>query len=88
VQRRSALDQAGKLLASVGYESVLARGFAIVTDGQGQLVRTRQGLEAGDPLTIRFANEETVPVLVSGAHVAPRKKPRPTSSDDPQESLF
>ncbi|MDB5528835.1 MAG: exodeoxyribonuclease large subunit [Devosia sp.] len=88
VQRRSALDQAGKLLASVGYESVLARGFAIVTDGQGQLVRSKQGLEAGDPLTIRFANDETVPVLVTGAHVAPRKKPRQATDNDPQESLF
>ncbi|MDB5537231.1 MAG: exodeoxyribonuclease large subunit, partial [Devosia sp.] len=87
-QRRSALDQAGKLLASVGYESVLARGFAIVTDGQGQLVRTKQGLEAGDPLTIRFAHDETVPVLVTGAHVAPKKKPRTTTDNDPQESLF
>ncbi len=88
LQRRSALDQAGKLLASVGYESVLARGFAIVTDGEGQLVRTKQGLDAGDPLTIRFANDEMVPVLVTGAHVAPKKKSRSASGNDPQESLF
>jgi hypothetical protein len=29
-----------------------------------------------------------VSVLVTGAHAAPRKKPRPSTSDDPQESLF
>jgi len=86
--KRARLEQAGKLLASVGYESVLARGFAIVTDGEGQLVRSRQGLEAGDPLTIRFANDETVPVMVSGGHAAPRKKPRAATTEDPQESLF
>lgn len=86
--RRSALDQAGKLLASVGYESVLARGFAIVTDEAGQLVRSKQNLQTGDALTIRFAGDETVPVLVTGGHAAARKKPRPGATDDPQESLF
>ncbi|HTN63224.1 MAG TPA: exodeoxyribonuclease VII large subunit [Devosia sp.] len=86
--RRSALDQASKLLASVGYQSVLARGFAIVTDAEGQLVRSRQHLQTGDALSIRFAADETVPVVVTGPHVEPRKKPRPTVTDDPQESLF
>ena len=86
--RRSALDQAGKLLASVGYESVLARGFAIVTDDAGQLVRTKQGLQTGDALTIRFADDETVPVLVTAGQPPARKKPRPAGADDPQESLF
>jgi exodeoxyribonuclease VII large subunit len=86
--RRAALDQASKLLSSVGYESVLARGFAIVTDGEGHLVRSRQGLANGDPLNIRFANDETVPVVVAGTAPVIRKKPRPPSDDDPQESLF
>ncbi|MGV8953586.1 MAG: exodeoxyribonuclease VII large subunit, partial [Cypionkella sp.] len=86
--RRSALDQASKLLASVGYQSVLARGFAIVTDDAGQLVRSKQGLQSGDALTIRFAADETVPVLVTAGHSPTRKKPRPGAAEDPQESLF
>ncbi|WP_375449776.1 exodeoxyribonuclease VII large subunit [uncultured Devosia sp.] len=87
-QRRSALEQAGKLLASVGYHSILARGFAIVTDADGHLVRSSAGLAPGDPLTIRLADEQTVPVVVAGAYAPQRKKPRSRSPDDPQESLF
>jgi hypothetical protein len=59
-----------------------------VTDAEGQLVRSRLNLQTGDALSIRFAADETVPVVVTGPHVEPRKKPRPTVADDPQESLF
>ena len=86
--RRAALDQASKLLSSVGYESVLARGFAIVTDGEGQLVRSKQGLQNGDPLNIRFAGDEIVPVVVTGAAPVTKKKPRAQTDGDTQESLF
>lgn len=88
VGRRAALEQAGKLLGSVGYQSVLARGFAIVTDADGHLVRSRQGVANGDPLTIRFAGDETLPVIATGTAPPPRKRPRPSEDDDPQESLF
>jgi len=86
--RRAALDQASKLLGSVGYQSVLARGFALVTDEDGQLVRSRQGVANGDPLTIRFAGEETLSVIATGTSPAPRRRAKSPSDDDPQESLF
>jgi len=86
--KRGRLEQAGKLLSSVGYESVLARGFAIVTDAEGQLVRSKAGLANGDPLSIRFAGDEIVSAIVAGGTPVTKKKPKPQSDDDPQESLF
>lgn len=67
------LGEAGRLLASLGPEQVLARGYAIVTDGQGHVVASAGAAASHASLTIRFADGET-PVFT---------KPAP-----PQGSLF
>jgi exodeoxyribonuclease VII large subunit len=77
-----------KLLSSLSYKGVLARGYAVVKDATGQLVRSRNFIEAGDPLTIEFADGE-IEALAGGVPAAPRRKPKPpTSSGGEQESLF
>ena len=55
---REALTGQARVLNSVSYESVLARGFALVTRSDGGLVRSAGALADGDKLRLRFADGE------------------------------
>ena len=55
---RDALTGQARVLNSVSYESVLARGFALVTRSDGGLVRSAGALADGDKLRLRFADGE------------------------------
>jgi exodeoxyribonuclease VII large subunit len=55
-QRRNALNGQAKLLASLGYHSVLARGFALVRGADGTAVRSAHAVTAGQTLDIEFAD--------------------------------
>lgn len=80
------MTQAGKLLASLSYRSVLARGYAVVKDADGNLLHRREGLAPGDAVAIEFADGE-VGATIAGSPVT-KKKSRPQSGPDGQESLF
>ena len=53
---RRGLDGQANLLKSLSYQSVLARGYALVRDGEGRMVRLAAALGAGDALAIEFAD--------------------------------
>ena len=53
---REALAGQTRMLQSVSYERVLARGFALVAREDGALVRTAASLTEGDRLMLRFAD--------------------------------
>jgi exodeoxyribonuclease VII large subunit len=82
-QRLTALD---KLLQSFSYKNVLARGFALVTDSDGHIVRSSRQVQPGEVLAIQVAEGE-IGATVSGAP-AIRKKPKPPRDPGGQESLF
>jgi exodeoxyribonuclease VII large subunit len=84
--RRSALTQSGKLLVSLSYRSVLARGYAVIKDAEGNLVHERAGLTPGDAVAIEFADGE-VAATIAGSPPT-KKKPRAQPDGDTQESLF
>lgn len=48
------LDSLGDQLRIVGPESVLARGYSLVVDGEGRVVRDASDLEPGDAIEARF----------------------------------
>jgi len=50
------LQSLGQLLQSLGYRQVLARGFALVRDAEGQPLRLASQLADGDALNIEFAD--------------------------------
>jgi exodeoxyribonuclease VII large subunit len=54
--RRRRLDGLATLAGSLSYQSVLRRGFALVRDGEGGMVRRRAGLAEGARLDIEFAD--------------------------------
>ncbi len=56
---RARLDQAARLLGSLGPEQVLARGYALVLSPGGKLVPSAAAAAAESRLTIRFADGET-----------------------------
>ncbi|UXN73715.1 hypothetical protein N8D56_23755 [Devosia sp. A8/3-2] len=84
--RRSALNQSSKLLLSLSYKSVLARGYAVIKDEAGNLVQDKAALSPGDAVAIEFA-DGAVGATIAGSPVI-KKKPRPPSDGGTQESLF
>ena len=96
-QRRHALDGQSKLLASLGYHSVLARGFALVRDTEGKMVRSADAVTAGERMEIEFADGRVAvdakaksPAASTGTS-KPLEKPvaePPKRSEKDQGSLF
>ena len=85
--RRARLDSLSKLLSTVSYHEVLARGFALVTDAEGNLVRSASDVKPGDALNIDVA-QGSIAATVAGAPPIPRRKTRPAEGTDEQETLF
>ena len=53
---RSRIDGQAKLLQSLGYHNVLARGFSLVRDVDGEMVRHASAVTGGAALDIEFAD--------------------------------
>ena len=84
--RKLRLEQLSKLMDTLSYRNVLARGYAIVQDGAGQVVTDAAVLKPGDPIHVILSTGE-VDASVNGA--PPRRKiAKPQPDTDPQESLF
>lgn len=58
-ERRARLEGLSARLASVSYEAVLERGFALVRDADGHPVTRAAALPPGASFTLRFADGET-----------------------------
>lgn len=86
--RRREVVAAAKLFHSLSYKNVLARGYALVRDGAGQVIRSAQAVSAGSGLQIELA-DGTVAATVNGAAPGkPGKKPSAPKPPGKQESLF
>ena len=95
--RRASLDGLGKLLKSLSYQSALGRGYALVRDPGGRMVRRAAALLPGDELTIEFVDGRVAAeVKGSGSqHLEPpadpgvkRPRAKPRSGTGSQGSLF
>jgi exodeoxyribonuclease VII large subunit len=74
-QKRAVLDGLSGRLESASYQSVLARGFALVRDADGHAVTAAAGIAPGQALRLAFVDGETR-VTADGA--APRRKGQAT----------
>ena len=61
------LDKAGQLLEAFSYQGVLKRGFAVVSDDGGKLVRSKNGVNSGEGVTLTFADGTRGAVIAGGA---------------------
>jgi exodeoxyribonuclease VII large subunit len=95
--RRRDLDGKGALLKSLGYQSVLSRGFALVRDEAGLMVRQARSVAPGATLSVEFSDArigvtadanpptEKTDAAQSGGARTPRQK---TGGRGGQGSLF
>jgi exodeoxyribonuclease VII large subunit len=87
-RRQDRLTGAVQLLNSYSYESVLARGFALVLAEDGTLVKQAAQLTAGDVVKLRFT-DATARAVVAGEGDRPAPMPKPAmASPVGQGSLF
>jgi exodeoxyribonuclease VII large subunit len=70
----------------VSYRRILDRGFALLQDDAGHIVRSKDAVRPGQALTAEVS-DGNFGVTVSGAP-AQRKKARPPRDDGGQTSLF
>ncbi len=75
-----ALRQQTRILDSVSYERVLARGFALVTGPDGKLLRSASAIAEGDALKLRFTDGEVA--ATAGLNSGPPKAPPPEPAPD------
>jgi exodeoxyribonuclease VII large subunit len=93
-ERRRRLSAEAKLLASLSYRGVLARGYALVSDAAGGLVRSATAVTAGERLRLEFADGRVGAVVdgdsapPAGAPAAKKRRPQSGPADGGQQSLF
>lgn len=92
VRRGDRLATAGQLLAAFSYRGVLARGFALVRDGDGHPLRAAAAVSSGMRLDIEFTDGRVGAVAEGGSGAVPSAapaKPRTRKGGGPgQGSLF
>jgi len=82
------LDRAGKLLDAYSYKGTLDRGFALVRDDTGKVIRSKSVTKSGQGVSLTFADGE-IGAVIAGAPAA--KRPRKSASSKPdkkQADLF
>ncbi len=84
-RRNDQLARAGRLLETLGYKQVLARGFALVRDADGRPLRCAADIHTGGKLDIEFTDGHIAATVASRSTRAIR--PAPTSKTQ-QGSLF
>ena len=85
-ERMKSLEQ---LLGSLGYHQVLARGFALVRDGDGNPLRRAAEVFDGAPLDIEFADGHKTAVAGPRKDTVPVKRPASTGPRKREQgSLF
>lgn len=94
LQKQTArLSRAGKLLDAYSYQGVLERGYALVERSTGDVVRSKSGVDAGEAVTLTFADGARGAVIDGKAATAPKKavkkklSPKKTTANN-QQDLF
>ena len=86
------LDKAAQLLEAFSYQGVLKRGFAVVSDDRGKLVRSKDGVSSGEGVTLTFADGAREAVIAGGTvKMKPKPKPKkqtPKPTQKTQQDLF
>ena len=82
---RRRLDGEANMLRTLSYQSVLARGFALVRREDGAAVRVAAALSAGARIVIEFADGKTGAQVTDSQHTVPQVTgPMSSISDRPQ----
>ncbi len=84
------LDRAAKLLDAYSYQGVLDRGYALVQDDNGHVVRSKDSVSAGQGVSLTFADGKRAAVIAGGTTVKakPTKQTKVSKPETPQGDLF
>ena len=85
---RARLDRSAGLLDALSYQGVLQRGYALVRDADGHVVRSADAPAPGQAVSLTFADgsrNAVIDGLAAKKRKAAKAKPAP---DTPQQSLF
>ena len=89
-RRQDGLVRSGKLLEAYSYQGVLERGYALVTDDKGKVVRKGKPLKSGQAIDLTFSDGKRGAVIDGTA--SPKSKPASKKSskkpDEKQPDLF
>ncbi len=91
LRRGDRLATAAQLLAAFSYRGVLARGFALVRDGEGRPLRSAAAVSPGSRMDIEFSDGRVGAVADGTSGAAPSSaaaKPRSRKGGPGQGSLF
>src|SRR5579875_296944 len=80
-RRRATLEARGKLLDSLGYRQVLARGFTLVRDAAGRPLRRAADVSPGARLDIEFVDDHRAVIAAE----RPRKPEAAQNRPEPQK---
>jgi exodeoxyribonuclease VII large subunit len=82
-RRRDGLASVWALVRSLGPQAVLARGYALIRDEAGILVRSTAQASSGQGLSVQVADGR-FGVIVSGGGDVPVRPPRPVRKEPPK----
>lgn len=85
--KRQQMEQGWQLANSLGYKNVLKRGYALVTNAKGDIVRQADALQEKDQVSLTFADGKREALIVDAPAKPKAKKPAPKPNDG-QTSLF
>lgn len=85
-RKRETLTAISRTLTSLSYLRVLDRGFTVVRDGEGQIIRDAGSITSGDFLSLEFKENKRINV-VAGTR-SKTAKPKKKSTKSPQNDLF
>ncbi len=88
---RTRLEQADRMLASLSYKSVLARGFAVVRNSDNMPVSSSKSLKAGAAFDVEFKDGHLSGLVSGDSTKAPASKPKRTAArqkENDQGDLF
>ena len=86
-RRNRLLGGHARLLSSLSYQGVLARGYAVIRDQNRKPVKQADALSAGQAIAIEFADGEVAAVTAGQSAPGTRKTPSKTGGSK-QGSLF
>ena len=84
---RERLDARTQLFSSLGYHNVLARGFTLVRDAEGRMLRRAADVSAGERLDIEFADGHVSAESEGGERKA-ATRPKRAQRDEKQGTLL
>lgn len=87
-QKKAALGAEGKLLEMLSYQATLRRGYALVRDEAGQLVRSSGQARTLPAIRVTFADGDVTAAPMGGSGPAPPAKAKPTAPKGGQGDLF